>query len=319
MLEPLINSEKKQIETALHAVIETLEPAIRPLAAHVLKAGGKRIRPMLTVLCAKAFGAKDSALYTLSCALELLHAATLMHDDIVDAADTRRGKPAAHTVYGAQSTVLSGDAMLAATMLIAVDTGNFAIMRSVADAAAKTAAGEVEEIQNLGNAALSSEAYMRIITGKTAWLTRCACEVGALFAGVDKALVQKAAGYGLELGIAFQIVDDALDLAPASETGKPTGGDLREGKMTPPIRFYLDSLSRDESADFIAKFSAKSFSEQEITQIVGEMRNLGCDQKARELANSHLQRANEYLQDFPAGKYRDLLQKITNYVQKRNL
>ena len=166
--------------------------------------------------------------------MEMLHAATLLHDDVLDNADTRRGKPAAHTIFNATSTILAGDAMLAHANALVAQCGDPRLCLCFSEATSRTAAGEILEIAAQHQVETTAEEYEEIIRGKTAWLIRASCQLGALRAGADDALVEAAAAYGENIGMAFQIVDDALDFAPQSVTGKPSGGDVREGKLTRP-------------------------------------------------------------------------------------
>lgn len=314
----ILSREEKKIGATLRREIGRLDPAVQPLAAHVVEAGGKRIRPLLTVLTAAALGCRDEAVYETGCAIELLHGASLMHDDVVDGAALRRGGPSAHAVYGVNRAILAGDVLLAACMRIVLRTRVFGIIDSVALAAERTASGEVDEICNLRNPDLDYASYLRIVTGKTAWLIRSACETGALHAAAAPERVEAAARYGLELGVAFQLVDDALDIAPQSKTGKPTGGDLREGKVTPLIHFYLEALDEAARADFRRGFAQAAFSDAELREHVLRMRELKCDERTRALAAAHLENAAQALEALPAGPERDILRAMLDYVRTRD-
>ncbi|MDR2503131.1 MAG: polyprenyl synthetase family protein [Deltaproteobacteria bacterium] len=318
MYKSILRAEEKEISAALLREVEALEPAARPLARHVIEAGGKRIRPLLTVLMGKALGCGDPLLYALAAGIELLHGATLMHDDVLDVAETRRGAPAAHTVFGAGRAILAGDVLLAACMRIMLRSRKFDIIDSVALAAAQTAAGEVEEMDNLRNVRLDFDGYMRIIIGKTARLVSCACEIGAMLAGAAAERIGDAAAFGLELGIAFQLVDDALDVAPESVTGKPVGGDLREGKFTLLAQFYLEGLPQTERGHFLRGFSQGSFSEAELRELVSRMRACGCAERLRALAGEHLLKAGRHLERLPAGREKDTLGFLLNYIKERD-
>lgn len=314
----ILSREEKKISETLRREISRLDPVVQPLALHVVEAGGKRIRPLMAVLMAAAFGCRSESVYETGCAIELLHGASLMHDDVVDGAAVRRGSPSSHSVFGVSRTILTGDVLLAACMRIVLRTRVFEIIDSVAGAAEKTAAGEVDEICNLRNPEMDYASYLRIITGKTAYLIRSACEVGALHAGAAPEAVEAAARYGLELGIAFQLVDDALDIAPQKKTGKPTGGDLREGKVTPLIRFYMESMSADERAAFAHGFTQASFSDEEVQMHVERMREAGCDKRTRALADEHLASAEKALELVPACKERDVLRAMIDYIRNRD-
>jgi octaprenyl-diphosphate synthase len=313
----ILSREEKLITKALRGEIARLEPVVRPLVLHVVDAGGKRIRPLMTVMTGKAFGCADPMLYSLAGAVELLHAASLMHDDVVDRSELRRGSPAVHTLFGVDRAILAGDVLLASCMRIVLRSRSFSIIDCVAEAAEKTAAGEVDELNNLRNPELDFAGYTRIITGKTAWLLRCACTIGAMQAGAADADIEAAASFGLELGIAFQLVDDALDIAPAGRTGKPTGGDLREGKVTPLLHFYLEALNERERGDFLRNFTQAALGERDIQGIVEEMRRLRCAERARFLAAEHLEKAALSLSAFPQGEERGFLQAMLDYVRDR--
>jgi octaprenyl-diphosphate synthase len=314
----ILKAEEQKITVALLAEIDRLDPVVRPLVLHLINAGGKKIRPLLTVITARAFGCSDPMIYALGGAIELLHGASLMHDDVVDGAELRRGSPAAHTVFGINRAILAGDVLLAACMRIVLRARNFDIFESVALAAEKTAAGEVDELHNLRNPQLDFAGYLRIITGKTARLTSCACEIGALQAGASPEQSRAAAAFGLELGIAFQIVDDALDIAPQSITGKPAGGDLREGKVTPMFHFYLETLNPQERLEFLEDFSSGTFSESSLQSITLSMRERGCAERTRALAAEHLGKAAEHLALVPAGQEHEILRDLISHVRDRD-
>lgn len=325
-LKHYLKREEQKITEALHREVALLDPAIQPLVLHTLKAGGKRMRPVLAVLMSKAlvpYGSEsdctEDELYSLGSAVELIHSATLMHDDVMDGAELRRGKPAAHQVFGVSQCIMAGDVLLAAAVLIVLRHKNYRIMECCARAVERTATGQVLETQSLRNPHLPLETYMRIIQGKTAALISCACEVGALQAGVSDELVEAAAEFGLQVGIAFQLVDDALDIAPMEEIGKPTGGDLREAKFTLPLYFYLQSLSNDERADFERRFASGGFNAEEIDGVVLKMRAAGCGERTREEAGKHLALAEKALLRLPPSRERDLLMELSSYVRTRKL
>lgn len=321
-LKQYLKREDQQIQATLQREVAALDPVVQPLVRYTLEAGGKRIRPILAVLMGRGLGCANNEIYSLGCAVELIHTATLMHDDVMDAAALRRGRPAAHMVFGIPQAIMSGDVLLAASVLLVFRQKNYDIMECCSRAMIKTATGQVEETQSLRNPALPLEAYLRIITGKTAALLSCACEVGALFAGASPEHVSAAAEFGLRIGIAFQLVDDALDIAPEAEIGKPTGGDLREGKFTMPLDFYRKHLQTSDPAalvDFDARFRTGGFSDAEIEETVLRMRALGCDEKTRGAAGEHLVLAEQALRRLPASHERDLLLDLSKYIRTRKL
>lgn len=301
-----IASFQAPIEAAVTQALGLLPPAVRPIAAHVMNAGGKRMRAQLTVILSRLLGRFDDGLFSLAAAVEMAHAASLLHDDVLDLADLRRGQPAAHTVYGAPQAILAGDALLATANRMVAAYNDPALTRVFSEGVAWTAHGEILEIEHQGQL-VPLATYLDIIDGKTAWMIRMACEVGAIYAGAgardgagaetapeaDVDVVGLAAVYGRNLGMAFQMVDDALDFAP--DTGKPMGGDLREGKYTPPLHAYVQSLTPPEQAAFAERFTQRSFDEAELNSIVTTIRAQGFDHKARELADTYLHEARKAL------------------------
>jgi octaprenyl-diphosphate synthase len=308
--------EQPRIQAFLERFVAELPAASQPVARHVLTAGGKRLRPFLALFIGRLFGCRDEVLYTLGAAVEILHAATLLHDDILDNADTRRGQPAAHVLFTPGTVVLAGDAMLAKAMLMVSRIGDTRITDSVSEAAMRTADGQIAEFNLLRNPDISAEGYLAVITGKTAWMLRASCELGAIVSGAQPEATRAAADFGLQLGIAFQMVDDALDFAPG--TGKPRGGDLREGKATPPLLSYIASLSPDAAEAFKERFRRGPLDEDEIEALCSAVCAGGHDARTREQAGEHLAAAAAFLQSFPDSAERLLLEQMLEYILKRD-
>ncbi len=319
-LKDRLLQEFPPMEAALDKAVTTLPEPVKPIAEHIFAAGGKRLRPFLVVLTARMFGYTDDDIYDLAISMEMLHAATLLHDDVLDDADSRRGSPAAHTVFDTTNTILAGDAILAAANLLVAGYADVRLCRCFSEATMQTAAGEILEIEQLRRIEQEEHVYDHIVLGKTAWLLRASCVMGALRAGASEQELDAVATYGQELGMAFQMVDDALDFAPEEVTGKPTGGDLCEGKLTPPIRLYRESLQDEARQAFDTAFMAGSFSAAEAANIGAEICRLGFDTQTRQKAGEALQRAKQALEILPCleGKVeRDLLIEMADYVQKR--
>lgn len=317
-LKLAFSKELPAINKAIQARTQELPPLVRPVAEHVMNAGGKRLRPMLTIFFARAVGFRSPDLPSLACSLEFLHSATLMHDDILDNAKLRRGKPAAHTLFGVSSTILAGDVLLALANDIVARTGNPALTTCISQAIMQTATGEIMEIAMLGNPGVSRAEYIEIITGKTAYLIQSACEFGIIVAGRSEAEREQARQFGLNLGIAFQLVDDALDYTSAAETsGKPLGGDLREGKYTLPLLLYLESFPEAQRRDLVAELSSSDLPEARQHAIVADVAGRGFAEKTRQEAGSYLDRARQALDIFPASTEKKLLLAMADFVQTR--
>ena len=305
------------INRALNKAVDTLPEPVRPVARHIFDAGGKRLRPLLTVLMARLLGHEAKNIQDLAITLEMLHAATLLHDDVLDNAVSRRGKPAAHTLFDVSSVILAGDALLAGANALVANYGDTRLTRCFSEATSRTAAGEILEIAAQRRVDSSSVDYEDMVRGKTAWLIRAACEMGALAAGANDAAVAAAAAYGENLGMAFQMVDDALDFAPESVTGKPTGGDVREGKLTPPLRLYRDSLSTAERSAFDAAFCAGLMTEADAASIAESIRQAGHDDAVRRQADEFLDAARQALETLPDRPERELMRQMADYVRDR--
>lgn len=306
-------AELPPINAALADGLNLLPAPCRPVASHIFSAGGKRLRPLLTILFGRLFGDKSTDIYRLAASMEFLHAATLLHDDILDQAETRRNKPASHMLFGAQVTILAGDALLATGNALVASFGNPALTLAYSTATMETAAGEILEMSSLGRADLTHDQYVEIARGKTACLIAQACMLGALKADADE--LAACAEFGENLGLAFQLVDDILDFADPGQTGKPRGGDLREGKMTPPIRLYRASLADSERKRFDEAFMRHGFSPAELELHSARIAPYAVD--CLPLADDCLRKANEALRKLPDAPEKIILEEMAEYVRSR--
>lgn len=313
----LVRKEQGKIDALLRDISQSLPPLSQPIAKHILEAGGKRLRPILSILSGRICGQDSEDLYIVGASIEMIHAATLLHDDILDNASLRRGSPAAHTIFKPGDVILAGDIMLAKAMDLINELNKTPLSSAIAKAVINTAEGQISESANLHNPELNYDKYLEIITGKTAWLLRASCEAGAIAIDADKKHVEAIGNFGLELGRAFQLVDDALDYSPTQKTGKPSGGDLLEGKMTPPLVFYMESLAGEELKAFKGKFSEASFSPDEVQKLCPAIYELG-SKKTRDLAMEHVRKGISYLDELPDNKDRNLLKKVSEYIISRN-
>lgn len=313
----LFEEERPRVHQALERAVGLLPAPVREIGAYVLLAGGKRLRPLLTLVSARLLGRDDPDLYRLCAVPEMIHAASLLHDDILDQADTRRGRPSAHTCFGLRRTLLAGDAMLALADCEVTVFGRTDMVECVSDAMMRTVAGEAHEIALQGSLSHSEADYIDVVTGKTGWLLRASCRLGALYAGAEERQVEALSDFGLYAGIAFQMVDDALDFAASDMTGKPCGGDLREGKFTPPVMRYIGELDETGRAAFGEKFASGSFGDEEISHIAARIRDRGHDAAARALADEYLRRAEDCLALLPAGPQRNILREVIPFIRDR--
>ncbi len=319
MFVSVLKYEKHNIDKALQKELERMPASLREIAGHVLMAGGKRIRPVMTLNAARLFGAEGDDLYRLSCIPEMVHVATLLHDDVLDNAVSRRGVATAHTLYGTTQAILAGDALLAMASHRTAEFGIPALLTCISEAVVMTAAGEAREMALQHSLSHGMEEYKRIIAGKTGWLIKGACHLGALFAGASESEAEAISEYGLNLGIAFQIVDDALDFADPAVTGKPAAGDLMEGKLTPPIMKYMEFLPHVDQGAFREKFSAGAFTPEDRESIAADIRRLGFDAETRALADVYLDKAAECLDTVRrSGLPHKIFQEALCFVRRRS-
>lgn len=317
LLKTRLHTELPLIEKALADAVQTLPQPVQPLAEHILHAGGKRLRPFLTLIMARLLGYNADDIYELAISMEMLHAATLLHDDVLDNAATRRGKQVAHLRFGITPTILAGDALLACANQIVARHGDTRLTTCFSDATARTAAGEIREIEFMRRVDQDAAVYLDVVTGKTAWLIRASCEMGALKAQASPEHIAAAALYGVNVGMAFQMVDDALDFAPTTVTGKPTGGDLLEGKLTPPVLLYRNALPAAEQAAFDAAFTTGLLTQKDAEDISQRIRDHGFDTQTRLQAREFLDKAATGLHSLPDGPEQAILVQMMDYVQNR--
>lgn len=317
ILKKRLAVELPAVEAALEKAVSELPASVRPVAEHILRAGGKRLRPLLTVLFARLLGYRPDDIYPPAAAMEMLHAATLLHDDVLDDALTRRGTDAAHVRFGAAPVILAGDALLSRANALVAGLGDPRLSICFSEATVRTAAGEILEIAYQGRADQEEDIYTEIITDKTAWLIRASCEMGALRAGAGEETLAAVRLYGLRLGMAFQMVDDALDFAPSHKTGKPSCGDVREGKLTPPIALYRKSLAQDEREAFDRVFGSRSLDAAEAERIGARVREMGFDAQGRERAARCLDEARAALRILPDAPERAVLEHMIEHVRDR--
>ncbi len=245
-LNALVGEDIKQVNDAIVQRMHSPVALIPQLAGHIIAAGGKRMRPMLTLACSKLCGYSGRRHIGLAAAVEFIHTATLLHDDVVDSSDLRRGLATANAVWGNKPSVLVGDFLFSRAFQLMVEDGSLSVLRILANASAVIAEGEVLQLTTANDTETTESAYLEVIKAKTAVLFAAACRIGAVVADRPRAEEEALESYGLNLGIAFQLVDDMLDYGAEAKTlGKSVGDDFRDGKITLPV--ILAFLRGDES------------------------------------------------------------------------
>jgi octaprenyl-diphosphate synthase len=291
---------------------------IPTLAHHLIDSGGKRLRPMLTIAAAKLCGYEGRGHVRLAAAVEFMHTATLLHDDVVDDSDFRRGRKSARLIWGNQASVLVGDFLLGQAFRMMVDVGSLPALRILSSAAAVIAEGEVMQLAAATETATTEEDYLAIITAKTAALFSAATEVGAAIAGRPAAEQAALRDYGLNLGIAFQLVDDALDYAGESgRLGKSTGDDFREGKITLPVILCVRSGGEEERAFWTRTLGDSRVEAGDFEQAVTLMRRHGAIEATMERARRYGALAHEALASVSPGVPQRALAEVVEFCITR--
>ena len=314
-LDDYLNRHMPFVNRIIEENISALPLAGQEVARHITKLPGKGLRPGLLLLMAGASGfdfVKNShQAYSLSAALELVHCASLLHDDMEDEAPIRRGKKTAHIVYGAKGTLLAGDALLALAITLAAREGNNKTMLCMAEAMLSTVCGQIEGLaktEQLGD-------YIQAITHKTGSLVAAACKLGAMLANSNQKQCNIAGELGYNLGIAFQLADDWLDFFPSQLTGKAMASDLSKANFTLPIRVYIETLAKAEKEKFYKKFISGRFDEQEKAQVCEAVRCFKVQDELIKFSEKYLCVAQECALHFPQGAEIELVKQLINNIR----
>ena len=290
---------------------------INQIADHIIASGGKRLRPMLHVLAAGAAGYHGEHHVKLAAIIEFIHTSTLLHDDVVDESDLRRGRQTANALWGNAASVLVGDFLYSRSFQLMVELDDMRIMRILADTTNTIAEGEVLQLLNIGNADVDEAAYLAVIERKTAVLFAAATELGGLLGGLPQTQVADLRRYGMELGYAFQIADDLLDYTgDAGALGKNIGDDLAEGKPTLPLIYALEQASPEQAQSL--RHAIEHGGLDSLDRVIASIRDSGALERTRERALAHARAAREALVSLPASDYRDALLMLADYAVQRS-
>jgi len=317
-LTALAASDMRGVDSLILARMQSQVSVIPALAQHLIDAGGKRLRPLLTVAAARLVGDGGEASLKLAAAVEFIHTATLLHDDVVDGSHLRRGKVAAHLIWGAPSSVLVGDFLFARAFELMVETGVLSALEILARASRVIAEGEVLQLTRAHDLNLSQATYLEIITAKTAELFAAAAEAGAVAAGATAPRAAALRDYGCNLGLAFQLADDALDYGGATETlGKNAGDDFREGKATLPLLLAI-ARSGPREVDFWERAIGRKEQTQDDFRRARELIvGAGALEATLDLASDYAEAAKAALTVFPDGEWRRGLESLADFAVSR--
>ena len=293
-------------------------PRIPAVTAHLVDAGGKRLRPMLTLASARLCGYDGYDQIRLAATVEFIHTATLLHDDVVDESGQRRGRPTANLLWDNKSSVLVGDYLFARSFRLMVETGSLRVLDILSDAAATIAEGEVLQLTAAGNVETDERVYAQIIRGKTAALFAAACEVGGEIAGRTPTEIEALRVYGDALGMAFQIADDLLDYAgDTGRTGKNVGDDFRERKLTLPVIKAIAKADAEERRFWLRTIGQGKQQDGDLAQAHALIAKYDTLAETRAVALGWSETARASLALFPEGEMRSLLQDLADYVVDR--
>ena len=314
-----VKDDLVDIEKALTDNLDPYLDLVSEVAGHILFSGGKRLRPLLMILSARICGYNGDYEKTFSTALEYLHAATLLHDDLVDEATLRRGKPVAHSKWGNSVTVLVGDYLLARALSISAGTGRLRVVQILAGLTENMSQGEVHQLMRKGDISLTEDEYTEVIRRKTAMLFEAACRVSAIIADAAEEQERALAEYGYHLGIAFQMADDLFDYTlQTSEFGKEIGADLREGKLTLPVIYALKQARAGDRDLMIKIIRDRDFSEADFKILTGLLEKYGGLAYTQNTAESYIDTAKKALTVFDPSPTKQTMLDIAEYALARS-
>ncbi len=317
-LAEILSDDMAEVNTLIRTRMASEHaPRIPEVTAHLVEAGGKRLRPMLTLAAARMCGYEGDNHVKLAATVEFIHTATLLHDDVVDESDKRRGRPTANLLWDNKSSVLVGDYLFARSFQLMTETDNIRVLRILSDAAATIAEGEVLQMTAAQDLRTSEDIYLQVVRGKTAALFSAATEVGGVIADMDEARIKALFDYGDALGIAFQMVDDLLDYWGSDATGKNVGDDFRERKLTLPV-IKAVALGDAEEREFWKRTIEKGRQvDGDLDHAIALLNKHGSLEATRAEANDWIARARAALATLPAHPIRDMLDDLAGYVVAR--
>lgn len=311
-----IKSDLKIVEKQLAEYVRSSSPMLTTASLHLFKAGGKRLRPAFALLAGKCCGGTLEQLLPLAVALELIHMASLVHDDVVDNSLTRRGIPTVKAQWGDKVSLHTGDYLFAKSLLLIAQYENFRIAKILADVSVEMCLGEIQQIVTSFDLNQSLRDYFYRIKRKTAMLISASCQLGAVASNADPVLERSLAKYGHYLGMAFQITDDILDIiADEGELGKPVGSDLRQGIITLPTIYALKH-SR-EAEELAAIISNRQKKEEDIARAIQIIKESGAIEYSFKVAQAYINKAKNELRHVPSLEHREILTHLADFVQVR--
>ncbi|MFH1288392.1 MAG: polyprenyl synthetase family protein [bacterium] len=315
----LIKSELAEVETALKKELEADNPKISPIISHILLPGGKRVRPAILILCAKLGEFDRERSVQLGVAIELIHTATLVHDDVVDNANLRRGKPSINAKWDNKFAVLLGDYLYTKGCRLLLKDKNTEVIKLVIGATNDMTEGEVLQEAVKNDSSVSFEDYLYITRAKTAGLISTCAKAGGICGGLTRDKIDALERFGLNLGIAFQIIDDTFDWSVKKEKlGKPVMSDLQEGRFTLPLIYLLQEANPTDKDWLYKLLDNEVLKKDDILAIRGKMNDYKILEKVVDLGREYIKSAKKELEIFPASKIKQALLTLTDYIIERD-
>ncbi|MBB2777571.1 UNVERIFIED_ORG: octaprenyl-diphosphate synthase [Comamonas terrigena] len=305
----LITDDMQAVDRVIAQRLTTSVPLIGQISQYIIAAGGKRLRPALLLMVSNALGEQRPTKHTLAAVVELIHTATLLHDDVVDESTLRRGRPTANESFGNPASVLVGDFLHTRSFQMMVEAGNMRILQVLSDATNVIAEGEVQQLINTHDASLDEAGYLHVIRSKTAKLFEASTQIAAILASANPTIEAACATYGQALGTAFQIIDDVLDYdGDAAEMGKNLGDDLREGKCTLPLIIAMQRATAEDAQ--VVREAIEQGSTEQLPSILSIVKRTGALDATREAAHNEAMRAIAALQALPANAYTQAMEQL---------
>jgi octaprenyl-diphosphate synthase len=315
LLEADLVEVEKEIGLESVASVE----AVTTISHYLQSSGGKRLRPSLLLLCSRLVGGSGKSAIRMAAVVEILHAATLVHDDVIDMAQTRRGRPSANVQWGNHTCVLAGDWLYMRAFQIALRERNFHILDLLIGLTQLMVEGELIQLERIGKIEITEADCMEIVDRKTAGLFSVCAKLGAVAGGADSATEERLGEFAWNLGMAFQLTDDLLDFTASEKTlGKPVGNDLREGKITLPMVYALEQASLEERQQVEMILREQSYEAASVQQVREMIRKYGAVERVRERAQHFTDKARQLIGEFPESPYQIALAAVTNLIIDRD-
>lgn len=317
-IKSFLSDELLDMAQVINSRIEKRSEIIPIVAKYIFSAGGKKVRPILTILSAKLFGYKGTRHINLAAAVEFIHTATLLHDDVVDESDLRRGRQTANNKWDNKSSILVGDYLFSQAFCIMAEDGDIKILNILSKASSIIAEGEVMQISSKSNLNMDFDDYLKVISSKTAELFAAACQVGGAIAQKEQIEQESLYNFGLNLGIAFQIMDDILDYSSKETSmGKAPGDDFREGKVTLPIILLLKKCNHEERTFLERNFVELIQEKQNFNRLVLVLNKYKILEETKQVANFYIGKAKDSLLVIEDSEVKNLLLEILEFAAKR--